>query len=241
MWNCQMVRRVYRLHSESQSRDSPFGQIYSMRTKVPGKTCKKCGHDEYYIYNKRIKGCANCQCIKNRKRRQNDGEFRERERLRSKRRYELNPEKHNARVKQYRQSNREKYLENSRKYYQKTKNAQLLKNKERKESDISNFIAQQLRTKYNIHRQFPNDIRKYVEVDLSFLIKLWHKQNMKCAITGLPMVYKCHNLKSVSIDRIDSNQGYTEDNVQLVCKFVNLAKSNHTNDDVISVISELKS
>lgn len=38
---------------------------------------------------------------------------------------------------------------------------------------------------------------------------------------------------NVSIDRIDSNKGYTKDNVQLVCSAINFMKSNLSLNDFI--------
>jgi len=62
------------------------------------------------------------------------------------------------------------------------------------------------------------------------LLKLFYKQNEKCAVTGLPFIFECNpNGEKIytpfgpSIDRIDSKKGYTEDNIRLVCVMVNLA------------------
>ena len=42
---------------------------------------------------------------------------------------------------------------------------------------------------------------------------------------------------SSSIDRIDSNRGYTRDNVQIICNLANLMKSNATVDEMINFSS----
>lgn len=44
---------------------------------------------------------------------------------------------------------------------------------------------------------------------------MWNKQKGKCALTGIPMtVTKSGRTNTnISIDRIDSNKGYTKDNV----------------------------
>lgn len=50
------------------------------------------------------------------------------------------------------------------------------------------------------------------------------------------MTYKIDNGRShtnVSIDRIDSDKGYTIDNVQLVCMAVNQMKSDLTNEELM--------
>jgi hypothetical protein len=49
-----------------------------------------------------------------------------------------------------------------------------------------------------------------------------------------------NSLKTVSVDRIDSSEGYVPNNVQLVCKWVNLAKQDHTNADMLAIIEELR-
>jgi hypothetical protein len=43
---------------------------------------------------------------------------------------------------------------------------------------------------------------------------------------------------TVSVDRIDSSKGYVPGNVQLVCKWVNLAKQDYSNDDMEAVLRE---
>lgn len=63
-----------------------------------------------------------------------------------------------------------------------------------------------------------------------FLWYLYTNQNKKCALSGIdiyfPQTPKDYNTGNynLSIDRIDSNLGYTEDNVQLVHKDINLMK-----------------
>jgi transcription initiation factor TFIIIB Brf1 subunit/transcription initiation factor TFIIB len=69
-----------------------------------------------------------------------------------------------------------------------------------------------------------------IHIDLDYLIDLYHKQDGKCAITGIEMCHIFGNPRTISIDRIDSNQGYIEGNVHLVCQWVNLAKSKYSLD-----------
>jgi hypothetical protein len=78
------------------------------------------------------------------------------------------------------------------------------------------------------------------EINKEFLLKLWNNQNGKCAISNIAMSTESHDLCKVSLDRIDSSFGYIESNVQLVCKWVNLAKSNASNTDMIEVIAKIK-
>jgi hypothetical protein len=68
-------------------------------------------------------------------------------------------------------------------------------------------------------------VTRGIEWDLTieFLWNLYQMQEGLCALSGEPIEWgiKTH---TVSIDRIDSDRGYTEDNVQLVHKDVNFMK-----------------
>ena len=81
-------------------------------------------------------------------------------------------------------------------------------------------------------------IRGAVSRNLEFSLtidKMWDmfmKQNGKCALTGEPI--SLNNPQTASIDRIDSNRGYIEGNVQWVHVKVNLLKSNFSENEFIS-------
>lgn len=73
-------------------------------------------------------------------------------------------------------------------------------------------------------------------VTYEFLLDLWKKQDGRCAVTGVEMTYvlgeggtQCN----LSIDRIDSSLGYIPENVQLVCKQVNLMKHTMDHEDLM--------
>lgn len=75
--------------------------------------------------------------------------------------------------------------------------------------------------------------RKNIEcsIDENYLYKLWEKQNGLCALSGIPMTYYFDSGRvptNVSVDRINSNLGYIEGNLQLVCMAVNQMKSDLT-------------
>jgi hypothetical protein len=60
---------------------------------------------------------------------------------------------------------------------------------------------------------------------------MYHEQEGKCAVTKIMMTnHKTSPLK-LSCDRIDSSKGYTNDNIQLVCWFVNRMKWNLSMDE----------
>lgn len=70
--------------------------------------------------------------------------------------------------------------------------------------------------------------RKKIPFELSpeLLIKLWERQNGACVYTGASMTFDgAGGPESVSIDRVDSGRGYTEDNVVLCCTYVNRMKN----------------
>jgi hypothetical protein len=61
-------------------------------------------------------------------------------------------------------------------------------------------------------------------LSLEFLMQLWENQEGICVYSGVPLSYEDNHPHTVSLDRIDSSKGYTEDNVQFVCTIVNYVK-----------------
>jgi hypothetical protein len=79
-----------------------------------------------------------------------------------------------------------------------------------------------------------------IEINAKDIYNLWIKQNKKCALSGLPVNFTNTNpgnpkkpkskhslICTASLDRIDSNKGYTKDNIQLVHKDVNMIKKEY--------------
>jgi hypothetical protein len=67
-------------------------------------------------------------------------------------------------------------------------------------------------------------------IDTEYLKDLYSKQEGLCAITGKVMIIRGFNCAadsplSISLDRIDSDEGYVDGNVWLVCTGINLMKS----------------
>ncbi len=60
-------------------------------------------------------------------------------------------------------------------------------------------------------------------VTLDELLAIWNDQSGKCAVSGIVMTWGqgAYKATSMSIDRIDCEQGYTRENVRLVCFQVN--------------------
>lgn len=76
------------------------------------------------------------------------------------------------------------------------------------------------------------------EITKEFLWELFLKQNRKCALTDLPLVFGRADVAhetTASVDRIDSAKGYTKDNVQWVWKDINILKSKYENEYFIEM------
>ncbi len=67
-------------------------------------------------------------------------------------------------------------------------------------------------------------------LSINYLDNLYRKQNFKCSLTGLDL-----NDKDYSLDRIDSNNGYVEGNVQWVHKDVNMMKKDYNQEYFINI------
>lgn len=68
------------------------------------------------------------------------------------------------------------------------------------------------------------------DIDKDFIMLLYENQSKKCSVTGIEFEHqKIENLRrrpfAPSLDRINSDAGYTKDNVRLVCAIVNIALS----------------
>lgn len=69
-----------------------------------------------------------------------------------------------------------------------------------------------------------------------FIISLYEQQDGLCALTGWPIGWSEKGLTAtVSIDRIDSDEGYLQGNVQLLHKDVNMAKQKYSQEYFIEM------
>lgn len=63
-------------------------------------------------------------------------------------------------------------------------------------------------------------------LDIKDAWNLFEKQERKCALTGLPILFsKCNGETTASLDRIDNSKGYDIDNIQWVHKDVNIMRN----------------
>lgn len=63
-------------------------------------------------------------------------------------------------------------------------------------------------------------------LDDKYLDELWKRQDGLCAYSGIKLSISIHSNGTASLDRIDSNIGYVEGNVQWIHKDINQMKSN---------------
>ena len=71
------------------------------------------------------------------------------------------------------------------------------------------------------------------------IVKCWNEQNQICAYSGRKMELKAGHLNTVSIERINSNIGYTKDNTILVCQAINRMKSNFNFEDFYNLCADV--
>ncbi len=77
-----------------------------------------------------------------------------------------------------------------------------------------------------------------LSISIEYIWNLFIQQNRKCALTGMPLVFRSKSGISdgtASLDRIDSSKGYVVGNVQWVHKDVNTIKWDLTLDNFFKV------
>lgn len=141
---------------------------------------------------------------------------------------EENRDKINASQKEWQEKNKERYRKNAREYYQKNmRNWLNFRFCSIKRAKIS-IIKGPMRSR--------NPASLDIQIDLDHLMQLYKDQDGKCAISGLDMTHKMDCLFSASVDRKDGSAGYIPGNVQLVCKAVNMAKGNSSDESITSFL-----
>lgn len=110
-------------------------------------------------------------------------------------------------------------------------------------SFIRNLYNSLTKQSNNNNRRFlkANGVKLELLLTYDDLLSLYESQHGLCALTQLPMTHQFNDLCSISVDRIDSKLGYVSGNIQLVCKWVNLAKQKHTNAEFVGMLDKLRS
>lgn len=83
-----------------------------------------------------------------------------------------------------------------------------------------------------------------VTISIDDMNKIWNNQNGKCALSGLPITYygdikNTFEHQTASLDRIDSNQDYSINNVQWVHKHINAMKFNFDLNQFIEICKNI--
>jgi hypothetical protein len=89
------------------------------------------------------------------------------------------------------------------------------------------------------NRNRKGELRDF-RIDFDYIKGLLEEQAGRCALSGMQMTGKPRDLRRVSIDRKDSSLGYIPGNIQLVCKWANVAKGNRPDCELIEIIEEIR-
>ena len=105
--------------------------------------------------------------------------------------------------------------------------------------DMPDDLTKVLASVYNgIHTR----AAKQHEMSKQYLQELYEQQGGKCAISGIHLTYKRGKGRfpyNISADQIVPGNGYTKDNVQLVCSQVNMMKGTLSTDELISICKSI--
>jgi len=71
------------------------------------------------------------------------------------------------------------------------------------------------------------------------VINMWNNQNGICAYSGREMTLESSKLNTISIERIDSKEGYTKKNTILVCQAINRMKSDFSFEDFFQLCKDV--
>ena len=108
--------------------------------------------------------------------------------------------------------------------------------------DLSTVNKRYIKSKRDVgmmHNSQPS--RREIKCEVSFpdLLAICKAAKNKCAISGCAVVWKPNQWNSGSFDRIDSDKGYTIDNIQVVLICINRLKLEMTTDQCRSVLKKL--
>lgn len=73
-------------------------------------------------------------------------------------------------------------------------------------------------------------------------VEMFVRQGGRCAVTGIDLTVWAKNpLLMPSVDRIDSDKGYTLNNVRYVCRGYNILKLNYDDSTTIEALTAMSS
>lgn len=84
-------------------------------------------------------------------------------------------------------------------------------------------------------------VRKGIEFSITDedIIEKLREQDDRCYISKVPLSFNENDWYGMSLDRVDSNKGYTKDNVIIVTKFVNTSKNTLSLEEYIKYTKEV--
>lgn len=91
-------------------------------------------------------------------------------------------------------------------------------------------VSFRLKQAKNLYKKNPI---KSISVSESEALSIFNIQNGKCFYTKVQMKLEPNSPESLSIDRIDSNIGYTKENIVFCCGIVNKMKSAYSKDEFV--------
>lgn len=155
--------------------------------------------------------------------------------------YKKNKERIAAYKAEWAKNNSDKVRANQKKYREEHRDEIQSRQRESRErvtqSSPEKFLTKKLQRivkKEQTCRESARDKFQLCDLTIEYLMKMWKSQKGRCALTKKKMSHKFHCLFAVSIDRVESDKGYVQGNVQLVCQAVNYAKNKFTNEEFLS-------
>ena len=76
-------------------------------------------------------------------------------------------------------------------------------------------------------------------ITVNDVVACWQEQNGICVYSGRKMTLDAGQLNTVSIERINSDEGYTPKNTVLVCQAINRMKSDFEFDDFYNLCRDV--
>lgn len=131
---------------------------------------------------------------------------------------------------------RKQYADNKEK---RCKECNLINHQKRRENHTKEQFIQEMITCCKESAKKRSKTRKecgICTINVNDILELYELQKGICIYNGKKLLFKSNDYDKISIDRIDSNKGYTKDNIQLLTYFSNQAKSNLTNEEYILFI-----
>ncbi len=103
---------------------------------------------------------------------------------------------------------------------------------------INDDIKKHIKYKYDcmIHNAKKRNIKVFITID--DLLELYKKQNGKCNLSGDMLTYNKSD-SDISIDRINSINAYSKNNVQLITNTMNFMKSDAPNDIFVKFCTDI--